>query len=63
MMFSDTPTVHQRTPHAIRRFDQNTGDGLGAAVENAHLEIGQHQIVYLVLVICRNPCAVRGPAR
>ncbi len=50
-MLSDTPTVHQRTPLAVGGFDQNAGDRLRAAVEDTHLEVGELEIVDLVLVL------------
>ena len=50
MMFSDTPTVHQRTPSPSVEFDQDARDRLRAAVEDTHLEVGEHEVGDLFLV-------------
>ena len=51
MMFGETPTVNQRSPGPIAELDQDAGDGVGAALEDADLVVDELEVLDQILVL------------
>ena len=50
MILPETPTVDQRAPSGVAEFDQHPRHRVGAALEDAHAEVEQLQILDMLLV-------------